>query len=163
MKKISFALYNLILALWVGGIFIYTFLITPIIFTSFSRDAASAIVDKLFPFYFPYDLILSCLAFAFFLLSGFQKGTARNKIAMAMIVIAIVINAYVNFRLFPEIKKVKQQIVSFENTPPDSPARKQFGKMHGVSAILNLVLLAEGTALIVIGPSLKRPGHLPGE
>ena len=53
-QKGELALYNLILALWVGGIFIYTFLVTPLIFNSFERDTASAIVDKLFPFYFPY-------------------------------------------------------------------------------------------------------------
>jgi len=33
-------LYNLVLALWVGGISIFTFIVTPVIFRSFGRDMA---------------------------------------------------------------------------------------------------------------------------
>lgn len=144
-----FSLYSLILALWVGGMFIYTFLIMPVVFRSFSRDMASAIADKLFPFYFPYNLIFSVLTLTFFLLLGLQKE-AGNKISLALIIIAIIINTFVTFKLFPDIKKVKQAIVSFEHTDPDSPYRKQFRRLHGLSAVLNLLLLADGTALIVL-------------
>lgn len=155
MQKIGPALYSVTLALWVGGMSIFTFVITPVIFRAFSRDLASAIVDKLFPLYFPYNLILSILTLTFFLLTGLQKN-AGNKLALALIIIAIVVNSFISFKLFPAIKQVKQQIVSFENTPPDSPARKQFRMMHGLSAVLNLLLLADGTALIVLGRFMKR-------
>src|SRR5208282_5236251 len=110
--KMGFTLYNLLLALWVGGMTIFTFMVTPIIFKAFSRDMASAIVDKLFPFYFPYNLILSLLTLSFFLLSGFQKD-AGNEISLVLIIIAIVINIFITFKLFPDIKRVKQGIVSF--------------------------------------------------
>ncbi len=151
----GFTLYSVMLALWVGGMTIFTFVITPVIFKAFSRDMASAIVDKLFPFYFPYNLVLSLLTLAFFVLSGLQRD-ARNKIPLSLIIIAVVINLFITFKLFPAIKKVKQDIVSFEHTAPDSPGRKQFRSMHGMSAMLNLLLLADGTALIVLGPFLKR-------
>jgi hypothetical protein len=145
----GFSLYSLTLALWVGGMFIYTFLITPVIFRAFSRDTASAIVDKLFPFYFPYNLIISVLSLTFFLLFRLQKDPG-NKISLVLIIIAVVINAFISFKLFPDIKKVKQSIVSFERTASDSPYRKQFRMLHGLSAVLNLLLLADGTALIVL-------------
>jgi len=143
------ALYNLMLALWVGGIFIFTFLVTPVIFRSFGRDTASAIVDKLFPFYFPYLLAVAVLAFVFFLIFGLKKQ-AMPKLTLALIVIGILTGLYVNVRLFPEVKKVKQEISSFETVPPDSPARRQFSKLHGISMALNLALLADGAVLIVI-------------
>jgi uncharacterized membrane protein len=149
VKKMGLSLYSLMLALWVGGMFLYTFLVTPIIFRAFSRDMASSIVDKLFPFYFPYNLILSVLSLAFFLLFRLQKD-AGNKIALALITIAVVMNAFITFKLFPDVKKVKQAIVSFENTQPDSPYRKQFRRLHVLSLALNLLLLADGTALIVL-------------
>ena len=154
-RKTGLVLYNLMLALWVGGIFIYTFLITPIIFKSFERDTASAIVDKLFPFYFPYSLVIIILTFGFFFMSGLKRN-ARYKLALALLVAAVLIGVFVNFGLYPEIKKTKQEIASFEKTPVDSPARKRFKTLHGISMTLNLLLLADGAALIVIGSIRKK-------
>jgi hypothetical protein len=74
--KIGSILYNLILALWVGGIFIFTFIVTPIIFQSFGRDYAGEIVGKLFPYYFPYNLILSVLALIVFFI---RQDTENNS------------------------------------------------------------------------------------
>jgi uncharacterized membrane protein len=67
MRLTWLSLYNLILSLWVGGIAIFTFIVTPAIFRSFGRDEAGAIVGKLFPGYFTYVLVLTLLAFIFFL------------------------------------------------------------------------------------------------
>jgi len=52
MKAPLFSVYNLVLALWVGGISIFTFIVTPAIFRSYGRDQAGEIVGKLFPGYF---------------------------------------------------------------------------------------------------------------
>jgi putative copper export protein len=153
-REMVLALYNLMLALWVGGIFIYTFLVAPLIFKSFGRDAASAIVDKLFPFYFPYICVVVILAFVFFLISGLKKN-ARHKLTLVLLVISILIALFVNLGLYPEIKKTKQEIASFEKTPADSPARKRFSALHGISMTLNLVLLVDGISLIVIGSFRK--------
>ena len=150
------ALYRVMLALWVGGIFLYTFLVTPLIFRSFGRDSASAIVDRLFPFYFPYLLIVAVLALGFFLLSGLREYAGR-KLTVALLLIGILIGAVVNFGLYPEIKKTKQEIASFEKSSADLPARKRFNILHGISMTLNVVLLGDGIALIVIG-SLRKNG-----
>ncbi len=148
-------LYNLMLALWVGGIFIYTFLVTPVVFKSFGRDTASAIVDKLFPFYFPYILAIVGLTLGFFLLSGWKRN-ARPKFALTSLVIAALIALCVNFVLYPEIRRTKQEISSFETTAVDLPARRQFRTLHGISMMLNLVLLADGIAVLISGSFRKK-------
>ncbi len=143
------------LALWVGGIFIYTFLVTPLIFKSFGRDVASSIVDKLFPFYFPYVLAVVILAFGFYLMSGLKKS-AGHKLTLVLLIIGILIGLFVNIGLYPKIREAKQEIASFEKSPADSPARKRFSLLHGISMTLNLVLLADGIALIVVGSFRKK-------
>ncbi|HXX53895.1 MAG TPA: DUF4149 domain-containing protein [Thermodesulfovibrionales bacterium] len=154
-EKAGLTLYNLCLALWVGGIALYTFLVTPALFRSFGRDTASAIVDKLFPLYFPYILIIVCLALGAFLLSGWKRS-ARPRLALTSLVVAVSITLCVNFLLYPEVRKTKQEISSFEKTPADSPARRQFRTLHGISMALNLLLLVDGIALIVLGSCSKR-------
>ncbi len=152
MRFSWFSLYNLILSLWVGGITIFTFIITPVIFRSFERDLAGAIVGKLFPGYFLYLLILSALAFiVFFTVAGDQAKPAA-RLSLILLIIALAINSYVAFKLHPDTVRVKQQIASFERESPESPARKQFARLHALSASLNLVLLADGIALLMIGP-----------
>ncbi|MGE5174225.1 MAG: DUF4149 domain-containing protein, partial [Betaproteobacteria bacterium] len=79
MKLSWMSFYNLALALWVGGIAVFTFIITPVIFRSFGRDLAGEIVGKLFPGYFLYNLILAALALIlFFTVAGdHSKPAAR--------------------------------------------------------------------------------------
>ena len=156
MKLTWFSVYNLILSLWVGGMAIFTFIVAPAIFRSFGRDTASAIVDKLFPGYFLYTLILAALAFiTFFTVAGDQYKPAA-RLSFALLLIALVINAYVAFKLHPDAIKVKRQIISFERESPDTPARKKFTRLHAASAVLNLLVLADGIVLLLVGPALKK-------
>ena len=156
MKITWFSVYTFVLALWVGGVAIFTFIVTPVIFRSYGRDTAAEIVGKLFPVYFFYALVLSALAFIlFFTVSGDQTIRAA-RISFVLLILAIVINAMVAFKIHPEAVKLKRQITSFEREAPDSPARKQFSRLHAVSASLNLLLLADGIALLVLGPALKK-------
>lgn len=156
MSRLRISIYNILLALWVGGMAIFTFLITPVIFKGFERDMASAVVDKLFPFYFPYNLIISMAALlCFFFFTNLQSGISK-KISLGLIIAAVVINSFITFKLYPDVKKVKAAITSFEQTSPDSLQRKAFRRLHGVSAVLNLLLLIDGIALIVINSAPKK-------
>jgi hypothetical protein len=154
--KIGSIIYNFILTLWVGGIFIFTFLVTPIIFQSFGRNTAGEIIGKLFPYYFPYNLIISILALVVFLLFIGIRGKAENKIMIILLAAAVLINLFITFKLYPDIRSVKQQIASFEIKTDESPMRNQFGKMHRTSAILNILLLIDGTALLILSNISKK-------
>jgi len=156
MKLSWFSLYNLILSLWVGGITIFTFIVTPAIFRSFERDLAGGIVGKLFPGYFQYMLILSALAFIMLFAVAGDHSKPAARWSFVLLVVALVINSYVAFKLHPDTVRVKQQIASFERESPDAPARKQFARLHAVSASLNLLLLADGIVLLMIGPALRK-------
>ena len=154
--KIGSLIYNLILALWVGGIVIFTFLVTPVIFQSFGRSTAGEIVGKLFPYYFPYNLILSVAALAIFLVFIGIKGKTRGKITIILLSVAVLSNLFVTFKLNPDIIGVKQQIKNFEIQSDESPARNQFRKLHAISAILNLLLLIDGAVLIILSNTSKK-------
>src|SRR5512139_4145805 len=148
-------LYNLVLALWVGGISIFTFIVTPVIFRSFGRDIAGEVVGKLFPGYFLYTLLLSILALILLLVSQPSLRKSAHTWSLLLIALAIIINMFVSFKLHPEIKKIKQEIPSFEAVQ-DSLLRKRFRQLHGVSATLNLILLADGVVLLLISTAVKK-------
>ena len=147
-------LYTLALSLWTGGMAIFTFIVTPAIFRSYGRDQAGEIVGRLFPGYFLYLLVLSALALALFFLLGADQSGRSFRASLVLLVVAVIINASVLFSLHPKTVQVKQQVASFEAAAPDSPARKEFRKLHTLSAVLNLALLADGVALLALGRSL---------
>jgi hypothetical protein len=154
--KIGAIAYNFILALWSGGMVIFTFLVTPVIFQSFGKDTAGEIVGKLFPYYFPYTLVLSVLALIVFLLFIGIWGKIQNKITVILLAAAVFINIFITFKLYPDITSIKQQIATFETQADASPARDQFKKMHGVSALLNILLLLDGAALLILNTTAKK-------
>jgi len=156
MTTFVHSVYTLILALWVGGISLFTFIVTPEIFRSYGRDAAGEIVGKLFPSYFILTLVLSALALLALPFCRSLFGKAGYRWSLVLATIAIVINVFVCFKLHPEISRVKQEVHSFQSLTEDSPARKTFRKLHAVSATLNLILLADGVTLLIISTSLKR-------
>jgi hypothetical protein len=152
-KAWSIVLYDLTLALWVGGITIFTFIVTPAIFMSFDRDMASRIVGALFNGYFHYNLSLSVIALVLAFIVWPDRAETAFKITLLLIVSAIAVNLFISFKLYPDILEVKRQIASFVTTPKDSPLRMQFTRMHAVSAVMNLFLLADGVALLIIRAS----------
>ncbi len=156
MKATTYSLYTVVLALWAGGIAAFTFVVTPVIFRSYPRDMAGEIVGRLFPVYFGYNLALAVLAGALFLLVNADRTATANRLSLLLLAAAIIINLFVVFKLHPDIVRVKQTVSSFERESPDSPARNSFKKLHALSAVLNLALLADGLALLVAAPFLKK-------
>jgi hypothetical protein len=63
---------------------------------------------------------------------------------------------FTTFKLYPDIISVKQQIKTFETQTDESPARNQFRKLHAISAILNILLLIDGSALIILNNTSKK-------
>jgi len=148
--------YYLVLSLWVGGISIFTFIVTPVIFRSFERDMAGKIVGKLFHGYFIYNLALSVLSLVLIMTVRSLLSKLGFKLSLILIACAVIINLFVIFKLHPEIIRVKQEVHSFEVPADDSQMRKEFRKLHAVSASLNLILLADGIALLFISSVLKK-------
>lgn len=142
--------YNLVLSLWIGGISIFTFIVTPAVFKSFDRDMAGKIVGKLFPGYFTYNTALSVFALALLLTMRSLFTKSGYRLSLILVICAVIVNFFIVFKLHPAAIKVKQEIHSFQTPDADSPLRKEFRKLHAVSASLNLLLLADGAALLVI-------------
>jgi hypothetical protein len=148
MKPVLLFFYLLVLALWTGGVALFTFIITPLIFKSYGRDEAGEIVGRLFPGYFVYLLVLSGLALLLFFLLRPDRMTGAYRVSLVLLTAALLVNIYVTFKLHPEAVKIKHRISSFERESPDSPARKEFRRLHAVSSVLNLFVMIDGVVLL---------------
>lgn len=143
------AVYRLALSFWVGGMALFTFVVTPVIFRSQGREAAGKIVGALFPLYFRCAIAAISVAFLARLAAEEAFHGARQWAGTLLIVTALVLAAYQTYGLAPRMERVKASTVSFEAAPPDDPARREFSRLHGYSMAINLVILLEGAALVV--------------
>lgn len=137
---------RLAVSLWVGGVAIFTFVLTPIIFRAFSRDQAGAIVGALFPAYFRWGLACGATALVTLLL---VRG--KNFIpALVLLVVMMLGTALGAFYIEPRAAALKKEIPSFETTPKEHPLRREFARLHGISAAANLTVFVAGVVVVVL-------------
>lgn len=140
------SLYRLAVSLWAGGNAIFTLLLTPILFKTEGRDIAARIVGNLFPAYFKWGLACGAVALVCRLIARGVNVT----VPVVLIVVMLSVTSFQAFYVEPKAAELKRQIGSFEATTKEHPLRKEFSKLHGVSAVCNLVVLAGGVVLVVL-------------
>ena len=156
MHPVASAVYRLALALWVGGMSVFTFVVTPVIFRTQPRDSAGEIVGALFPVYFRFCLGAVVIALAARAAAGEAVSGARQLAGTFLIVLSLGIVSYHTFGLAPRMEAVRQTVVSLETTPKEDPARREFSRLHGISMALNLAVIVAGVILILGYDALRR-------
>jgi uncharacterized membrane protein len=156
MQQAAAALYRLSVALWAGGMSLFTFVVTPVIFHSRGRDAAGEIVGAIFPYYFRYCLVAIGIALVTRIAAGFALTGLRQIAGTALIVFALALSGWHAFALVPRIEAVKTQVSSFESVPAEHPARREFSRLHGISMGINLAVLVAGVVLILGQEAFRR-------
>jgi len=139
-------LYRLAVSLWAGGNAIFTLMLTPILFKTENRDVAGRIVGNLFLGYFRWSLACGIIA----LTCRLMVRGLDHKLPLILLVIMLALTSFQAFYVEPRAAELKRQIGSFETTSKDQPLRKEFSKLHGVSAVCNLTVLAGGVLLVVL-------------
>lgn len=139
-------LYRLAISLWAGGNAIFTLMLTPILFKTEPRDIAARIVGNLFPGYFRWGMACGVIALVCRLVS---RGV-DFKLPVIILVVMLLTTLFQAFYVEPRAAELKQQIGSFETTSKEHPLRKEFSKLHGVSAVCNLSVLAGGVLLVIL-------------
>ena len=138
--------YRLAVAFWAGGAAIFTFVLTPIIFRSYDRDMAGQVVGFLFPAYFRWGLGCGLIG-----LSTLLALRGRNFVpSLVIIVVMLALTSLGAFYIEPKAAALKKEIPSFVTTPKDHPLRKEFSRLHGISAVANLLVIGGGVALVIL-------------
>lgn len=143
--KILDIIYHLAVSLWVGGAALFTFVLTPVLFRSESRDTAARIVGLFFPGYFRWGVACGVIALATALFRGQNFGLPMGILALML--------ALVSFQAFyvePQAAELKKQIGSFEKTTKDHPLRQQFSRLHAFSATCNVGVITGGVVLVAL-------------
>lgn len=149
MHAIASAIYRLALALWVGGMSVFSFVVTPVIFRTQTRGDAGKIVRAIFPVYFRFCLVVVAISLVARAVAGTAFAGMRQLAGTALIIMSLALVSYHTFGLAPRMETIRETVVSLEKTPEEDPARQEFSRLHGLSITLNLVVIACGAVLIL--------------
>jgi len=137
---------RLAITFWLGGSAMFTFVLTPIIFKVNDRDTAGRIVGTLFPGYFKWGLACGAVSLVSMLL---LRG--KNVVPILLILtLMLTLTAIQSFFIEPRAAALKKEIPSFVTTLKEDPLRREFSRLHGISAVCNLSVIAGGVVIIIL-------------
>ena len=121
-----------ILAISLGMMIFFSFVLAPMIFKILDAENAGKFVRKIFPYYYFVNLIfLSIAAILFFLVSSLNKD-------LYIILLLVMSFIFAQFILMPLINKLK-----------DNNQEKKFKYAHGLSVLINFLQMIGLTYLLI--------------
>jgi hypothetical protein len=103
-------------------------------------------VGNLFPGYFRWGMACGVIA----LVCRLAGRGLDPKLPVIILVAMLALTSFQAFYVEPRAAELKRQIGSFETTGKEHPLRKEFSKLHGVSAVCNLTVLVGGVVLVLL-------------
>ncbi|MEW6775744.1 MAG: DUF4149 domain-containing protein [Bdellovibrionota bacterium] len=140
------------LAFWVGGMGVFSFVMTPAIFKNLPREEAGKVVGILFPGYWVVGYVATGLAFVSYLgLRHFStEAVVADKARLALLILALVGVGINGLGIGPQTRALKQQIRAATTQEAIAPLQKKFGALHGISMLVNLTIIVAGLAFLVL-------------
>lgn len=148
MAPIAPALYRIAVALWFGGMAVFSLVMTPVIFRTQPRETAARVVGAMMPVYFRYALAMVAVALAARFAAGWAFAGPQASLGTIILGAALAANLWQAFVLVPRMERVKSRIPSFGPADAHNPARREFGRLHAFSMTLNFLLMAAAALLI---------------
>jgi uncharacterized membrane protein len=142
--------YILALALWVGGMVFFSFLTTPVIFSTLPKEMAGQVLAALFPRYYQLGYLCGGILLAMTLIEALL---VRHLPLIRLLFIGLMVGMtlYAGMALRPQIHDLKVEIRTVEEASPrGGELKKQFSRAHRLSVILNMIVLACGLFLVGI-------------
>lgn len=146
MRRLADALHDVVLTLWVGGLWVIGYLVAPTLFATLSNDRQTAglLAGRLFESMGWVGLACAVYLLLFVLLR--VGTTALRRWNFWLLVLMLLLTAVSLFGVQPLLAQLKADALPREVM--ESVLRNRFAAWHGVSSILYLVQTLLGLLLV---------------
>lgn len=133
---------RILLTLWIGGIWIIGYVVTPVLFKMLERQVAGEVAGQLFTIMSFIGLVCGTLIMIGLLYqNGLTKWRQWRVLTLIGMLIIICIGQFVLTPLMVELKAAGLQ----------GETASQFGRLHGVASVLFLINSLAGLTLVIAG------------
>jgi len=141
-------------ALWLGAMGFFAFVVAPAAFRVLEREAAGRLVSAVFPRYYAVGLALGLAALAGLgarWLGGGWRGWDWLPVSLVLIMLALTL--YAGAVVLPATHAARE---AMQQAGVDPSAAAGFARLHRLSAVLNAVVMASGVLVLVVETLRRR-------
>ena len=143
-----------------GSIVFLSFVVAPGAFALFSRDQAGALVGLALGRLHVLGLICG-VVYVVARVAGARTLTALAGMAAVAVIVMLVLTLASQYWVSPKLAELRAEMMtqfgSIDATPKDNPLRAAFGRLHGVSTVLELVILLLGLGALFLTVHMPSP------
>ncbi|MGH7884348.1 MAG: DUF4149 domain-containing protein [Thermodesulfobacteriota bacterium] len=154
MQLIVKSIYSLSLIFWLGSIFFFSLFAAPSIFKVLPKNLAGDLIADIFTKYYFISYVCgtaSLITLIISFLKGYLDKNFLNLLGTLLIIIMLGLALYSGTIVRNKVSDVKYEMRLVEQTSEYyNVLKKKFGRLHGESAVLNLVIFIFGIALVII-------------
>lgn len=139
------------LGVWVGAAFFVGVVLAPGTFALLpTRELAGSVVGMALARL--HWLAYGCGVIYFATVLALSGERVPRRTALALVALMLVLTGVSQHVVTPRLAALRAQMAaengSIDGTPKENPLRQQFGKLHGVSSFLELLVLLQGAAAL---------------
>ncbi len=139
-------------AFWYGTLLYFTFIQAPILFKTLPREMFGLVQSKLFPAYYLISYLCgSILVVTFHLLHPLKNYASQDCVKITALCLMLLLSLAQGLWIGPKVGQLRLERQSAEQAKDTVLAEKlrgEFGKAHGVSSLLNLIVILSGTVYL---------------
>jgi uncharacterized membrane protein len=134
------------LAIWIGAVVFFSFVIAPAAFSALPRETAGAFLATVFPRYYALGIACGIVALTAAMLLRVSLPTRRATIVAAVVALMLVATSLAAFVIQPRAHALREEA----RAAPDSDAKRTFDRLHRQAVWLNATVLLLGLGTIVV-------------
>lgn len=128
------------ITIWLGGMVFFSYVAAPAAFKVLERQTAGDFVGVVFPKYFIMGYVASIVLLITLYLIG-KNNLAAVRAPLIIMAVLVGLSLVHGLVIGPKARAIKAEYRNLADGPEKTLLKKSFGKIHGVSAVLNLVIV----------------------
>ena len=141
-------------ALWLGVMGFFAFVIAPAAFATLERETAGRFVNAVFPRYYAVGLALGLAALASLGARRFGGGwRGMDWLSFGLVLLMLALTLYAGAVVLPAAHAARE---AMRQAGMDPAAAAGFARLHRLSGVLNAAVMASGVLLLVVELTRRR-------
>jgi hypothetical protein len=138
---------------WYGTLLYFTFIQAPILFKGLPRETFGLVQGKLFPVYYLISYISgTLLVVTYHLLHPLKNYVTQDCVKITALCLMLLFSLGQGLWIGPKVSQLRlerQAAEEAKDQPRTETLTRQFGKAHGLSSLLNLIVIISGTVYLI--------------
>ncbi len=134
---------------WYGTLLYFTFIQAPLLFKTLPREMFGLVQSKLFPAYYLISYVCgTTLIFTYHLLHPLKNYETQDCVKITALFLMLIFSLGQGLWIGPKVAQLRierQAAEEAKDTAKVDSLRGEFGKAHGISSLLNLLVILSGT------------------